>query len=296
MFTPEKAAAYGEWLGRRYAEEKNIIWVMGGDAAFTSRQQLDALTAMAQGIRKGDGGIHLMTLHPAAGGASSAIADGEDWLDFHMIHSGHDRRRFNYRMIENEWERYPYLPVLDAEADHEGRADNGEIAMGCMDDADARRSAYWAVLSGACGHAYGHHSVANFVRLPDKDTKKGYYVSSWREALNAPGSGQMKHLKALMEMVPFSEGEPANGMVCGNMEGVNFVPVLKGRGWLIAYSAQGLSFDLSLNEGWAGASGCWFNPRTGETGDIFPVEAGKVSAFCPPSSGRSGDWALLIRK
>ena len=35
LFTPDNAAAYGEWLGRRYASEP-IIWILGGDRSITN--------------------------------------------------------------------------------------------------------------------------------------------------------------------------------------------------------------------------------------------------------------------
>ena len=169
---------------------------------------------------------------------------------------------------------------------------NGEF----FDDTDVRRSAYWAVLAGACGHAYVHHSVAAFVTLPDKDKAKGYYSRSWRDALKDAGSGQMKHLRALVEGVSFGEGIPAGGMVSGNMKGVNFVPVLRGKGWLFAYSAQGLPFDLSMGEEWNGAQGSWYNPRNGEYEGKFAVRGGRITSFVPPSAGRSCDWVLVVRQ
>ena len=83
--------------------------------------------------------------------------------------------------------------------------------------------------------------------------------------------------------------------VSGNMKAMNHVPVLKGDGWLIAYSAQGLAFDLALGAQWTGAKAAWYNPRTGETGEAFNVEAGWVVEFVPPAAGRGSDWALVIR-
>ncbi|MBQ2957256.1 MAG: DUF4038 domain-containing protein [Clostridia bacterium] len=296
VFTPENAYAYGEWLGRRYAEAGNIIWVMGGDRTFTTRYQLETLDAMARGIKAGDGGRYLMTMHPAGGQHSSECAHEEDWLDFNMIQSGHTRSRYNYEMIRRDYRRLPYKPVLDGEPNYEGHPESFNILNGYMDDADARRSAYWSVLSGACGHTYGHHSIWNFVTLPDKDTKKGYFAMSWQAALDQPGSGQMKHLKTLIESVEFGEGAPAASMVSGNMEAVNFVPVLKGKNWLIAYSAQGLSFDLNLGAEWDGAKAQWFDPRNGEFSEETTVTAGRIASFDPPSAGRGADWALVLKK
>lgn len=296
FFNPENAYAYGKWVGERYKDFGNIIWVMGGDRTFTTRLQLDTLDAMARGLKAGDGGRYLMTMHPAGGCHSADCAHEEEWLDFNMIQSGHTRSRYNHEMIRKDYRRLPYKPVLDGEPGYEGHPESFNIANGYMDEADVRRSAYWAVLSGACGHTYGHHSVWNFVTLPDKDTKKGYFAMSWQNALSQNGAGQMKHLRALVESIDFLEGAPAAHMVSGNMEAVNFVPVLRGNSWLIAYSAQGLSFDLNLSEEWAGAKAQWFNPRTGEMGAAFDVCAGCISAFNPPSAGRGSDWALRVVK
>ena len=296
MFNAENAYEYGLRLGARYKDAENIIWVMGGGCALTKRSQLNALDAMARGIRAGDEGRHLMTLHPAQGTHSSDMAHDEEWLDFNMISGGHSRARFDYQMIRRDYGRHPYKPVLDGESIGEGCPENFDLNGEFFDDADVRRSAYWAVLSGACGHAYVHHSVAAFVTLPDKDKAKGYYSRSWRDALNDAGSGQMKHLRSLVESVNFGEGIPAGGMVSGNMKGVNFVPVLKGEDWLFAYSAQGLPFDLSMSAEWDGAQARWFDPRSGEYAEPFAVRGGKIEAFVPPSAGRNCDWVLTIKK
>lgn len=297
IFDEKTAYNYGQWIGSRYRDEENIIWVMGGDRVFSTRKQLEALDAMARGIRAGDGGRHLMTMHPAGGQHSADCAHDEEWLDFNMIQSGHTRSRFNYRMIRCDYARLPHKPVLDGEANYEGHPENFAIENGYMDATDSRQSAYWAVLSGACGHAYGHHSIWNFTTLPDKDSKKGYFAMDWRSALAQPGSGEMKHLRTLVESVAFEEGAPMPGMVVDNMEAVNYVPVLRGEDWLLAYSAQGLAFELALDKAWVGASARWFNPRTGEWGEAFDVKGGRIELFVPPTAGRGNDWALkLVRE
>lgn len=304
MFDCANSYAYGEWIGRRYASFENIIWVMGGGKNFTTREQLCALDAMARGIRAADRGEHLMTMHPAAGQHSADCVHEEGWLDFNMVSSGHTTARFNYDMIKKDYQRfshkrYGYKPVLDGEPNYEGRPDGGtraDISNGYMDAADARRSAWWAVLSGACGHAYGHHSVWNFVTLPDKDTPKGYFCADWQDALHHEGAAQMKYLRAMMEKVNFAEGVSVPGVVSGNLKGVNFVPVLRGLDWMIAYSAQGLMFELELNEAWKGAKAVWMNPRNGEWSEEFVVSQSGITAFKPESAGRNADWALLIFK
>lgn len=295
VFTPENSFAYGKWLGERYRQAGNIIWVMGGDRVFTTRRQMEALDQMARGLKAGDGGQYLITMHPAGGQHSADCAHQEDWLDFNMIHSGHTYSRYNYEMIRRDYRRLAYKPVIDGECCHEGRPVDSGIENGYLDAADVRRCAYWSVFSGACGHVYGHHSVRNFVNLPDKDTKRGYFVTGWKKALNQAGSGQMKHLRALAESVPFEEGAPSDGLVSGNLPGMNHVAVLRGRQWLLAYSPNGVPFEMTIPGELDGAKAAWFNPRTGETQQAFSVKTHRVNEFVPPDAGRGSDWVLVLR-
>ncbi len=61
-----KARVYGRWLGARYKNAPNLIWVNGGDRIATGFE--DVYRELARGLREGDGGAHLITYHPAAGG------------------------------------------------------------------------------------------------------------------------------------------------------------------------------------------------------------------------------------
>src|SRR5262249_52747262 len=64
IFSQTSAAAYGEFLGKRY-KDKPIIWILGGDRAPDNPDRFAIWRAMAQGLRKGDGGAHLITYHPS---------------------------------------------------------------------------------------------------------------------------------------------------------------------------------------------------------------------------------------
>ena len=88
LFKEENAAIYGEWLGRRY-KDKPLIWILGGDRGFDNDAQKAVIRAMARGLRKGDGGNHLITLYPQGGNGSSTWFHSDDWLDFDMRQNGH---------------------------------------------------------------------------------------------------------------------------------------------------------------------------------------------------------------
>ncbi len=53
VFDVEIALAYGSFLGERYRDRRNIIWVSGGDRIPTGREEV--YRALAQGLRKGMG-------------------------------------------------------------------------------------------------------------------------------------------------------------------------------------------------------------------------------------------------
>jgi hypothetical protein len=84
IFTPANAEAYGRFLGRRYKDAPNLIWILGGDRVADGKEAV--WRAMAKGLAEGDGGRHLMTYHPQGGRSSSAWFHRDGWLAFHMLH------------------------------------------------------------------------------------------------------------------------------------------------------------------------------------------------------------------
>jgi hypothetical protein len=74
IFTPANAKAYGLWIGKRYKNQKNIIWILGGDRNPRDEKDVGIWRAMAAGIEEGVGGQDkaLMTFHPQP----KAVADG----------------------------------------------------------------------------------------------------------------------------------------------------------------------------------------------------------------------------
>ena len=160
IFTPGNAAAYGEWLGRRY-KDHGVIWILGGDRPVETEAHKEILRAMAGGLRKGDGGAHLMTFHPTGGSGSSEPFHDEDWLDFNMRQNGHVAEfTGRYDATRADYDRAPAKPVLDGEPIYEDHPVSFEAAkFGHSIAADVRRPLYWDLFSGACGHTYGHHSV-----------------------------------------------------------------------------------------------------------------------------------------
>lgn len=202
IFTPENAATYCEWLARRY-KDKPIIWVLGGDRSVDNDAQRAIIRAMAAGLKKGDGGRHLITFHPKGGANSSNYWPDEPWLDFHMFQSGHGKRAAaNYDMNAKNLALPALKPTLDGEPCYEDHPVRGLMKdkkpTEWFDDYDVRRAAWWSVLSGACGHVYGTHSIWQFHDLAKRKAQTDARTP-WQQALDLPGAAQMGVMKKFME-------------------------------------------------------------------------------------------------
>ena len=140
------------------------IWILGGDRPVETDAHRAILAAMARGLRAGDGGAHLITLHPSGGQGSATWVHDEPWLDFNMRQNGHGAEfTGKYDQLAVDYARTPAKPVLDGEPIYEDHPIAFDAArFGHSIAADVRRALYWDLFSGAFGHTYGHHSVWQF--------------------------------------------------------------------------------------------------------------------------------------
>jgi len=291
IFDPDNAEAYGRWIGSRYKDLPNIIWVLGGDRTMTTRKHFEVVCRMARGLKEGDGGRHLMTYHPTGESSSSAQMHHETWLDFNMIQSSHsDGERHNHRFVVADYQLVPVKPTFDAEPCYEDHPRGFNPKNGYFDAADVRKAAYYAVFSGACGHTYGHHSIWSMC-TEHGDT----FIMTWKQALNRPGAVQMSYLRKLTESRPFLEMVSDLSLIGYNPEGSNYMTAARGSGYAMLYSPNGVGFKAVMGKiGGARVAASWFDPRSGQYTRIgeFPNE-GEVS-FLPPTSGRGEDWILVL--
>ena len=168
---------------------------------------------MARGLRKGDGGAHLMTFHPTGGSGSSESFHDEDWLDFNMRQNGHVAEfTGRYDQTRADYDRTPVKPVLDGEPIYEDHPVSFKAAkLGHSIAADVRRPLYWDLFAGACGHTYGHHSVWQMWAPGRKPINNP--LMPWSEAIDQPGAGQMQHGRRLLESRPFLTRVPDDTVI-----------------------------------------------------------------------------------
>ena len=119
IFDRENARAYGLFLGRRY-KDRSVMWIMGGDQNVTTPEERAIVDAMAEGLKAGDGGSHLITFHPRGPGPSSLQLQDARWLDSHMSQSSHGARDHNTGLFaERDSALTPPRPTLNGQTEYE---------------------------------------------------------------------------------------------------------------------------------------------------------------------------------
>ena len=300
IFTPENAAAYGEFLGKRY-KDKAIIWILGGDRNVENDAHRAILKAMAAGLQKGDGGAHPITFHPRGGDHSSKHFHDEPWLAFNMWQNGHCDLVPVWDRIGADYARTPVKPTMDGEPIYEDHPICFKPKeQGTSNAADVRRLAYWNVFSGAMGHTYGNHAVW---QMFDKHRKPiNGPLMPWHEAIDRPGAGQMRHVRALIESRPYFTRVPGNDVLALDVRsGVNagLKKIVATRASDGAYAmvyipaSRVVTIDLTKVSG-GKARAWWFNPRTGKADAAGEFDTAGKRDFTPPDAGEMIDWVLVL--
>lgn len=305
IFTTETAYAYGKWIGNRYRNRKNLIWVLGGDRnPRENSEDIEVWNQMAKGIvetRNPQNSI-LITFHPQPtepGGSSNWFHQAE-WLDFNMHQTGHCPNQPTYEKIAHDLKLTPQKPTIDGEPMYEEhpKCFNAK-ELGYSEAADIRRIMYWNVFAGAAGQTYGCHAVWQMYDL-DKTPVNGP-LKPWHKSLDLEVANQVKHLKDLMLSRPFFDRIPDQGLVAGPQQNDStYVSATRDRSGTYAffYFPDGNPTTLNLKS----LKGnqlilAWMDPRTGvrfpgNGGNPLPIQDNLT--ISPPSSGRGNDWILIV--
>jgi Protein of unknown function (DUF4038)/Putative collagen-binding domain of a collagenase len=298
IFNPENAAVYGRWIGLRYKNRKNIIWILGGDRNPQNENEMRIWRSMAKGILEGSGGKEktLITYHPQPNneGSGEYFYDDE-WFSFNMFQNGHCRNTPVYDKIYSAWSRMPAKPVLDGEPIYEDHPVCFNVKeLGTSNAYDVRMYAYLDLFSGAFGHTYGCHDIWQFYSA-DYEAVNGPHMY-WTQALELTGANQMKYVRKLMESHPITERVPDQSLILENdLPASERVQATRGRDYVFVYSATGRSFTLILGKTEGKLLNMyWFNPRNGgSTKEPQVKNSGKI-LFTPPTSGYGQDWILIL--
>lgn len=296
IFTPESARSYGRFLGNRYQDYPNIIWILGGDRIPEKKAHKAVIRAMAKGIEEGDGGKHLMTFHPMGGRSSSEFFHKDDWLDFNMFQSSHGSYdNPNYKMVSADYSLTPVKPTMDGEPRYEDHPVDWDPENGWFNDFDVRQAAYWGVFAGGFGITYGCHNIWQMYEPGLEPVSSACHA--WHKTLNLPGAWNMLHIRNLMESRPFLTRIPDQSLIAaGPDSGAGYIQATRGKHYTLIYIPAGDRITVNLGKiSGQKIKAWWFDPRSGKAEAIGTFQNRGTRMFDPPGEqDRSNDWVLVL--
>jgi hypothetical protein len=268
VLAPESARAYGEWLGRRYRDRPNVIWVNGGDRIPTGHE--DTYRALAAGLRAGDGGAHLITYHPCGWRSSAQFFHDEDWLDFNMIQTWTEWAKV-YPAVAADSLRLPIKPVVLGEGAYE---DGPEYPQGPITPLVVRRQAWWALMAGGF-FTFGQNQMWRM-------------EPGWTAAFDTPAARQMTIFRDIVTSRRWWELLPDQGLFAagvGSERTLNAAMRAADGSCAILYLSSQCQAQVHLDKiatRWVRAT--FVNPATGETREAGRYETGNLTGALFPES------------
>ena len=294
IFNKENAFKYGQWIGNRYKDYPNIIWINGGDRDGGGENK-PIWDALGEGIKSADKN-HLMTFHPWGEHSSSEWFHESGWLDFNMCQTGHGQRSFAIykNLVIRDYNLVPAKPCFDGEPRYEDHPVgwNPEV-LGWFDEADVRQALYWNLFSGAFGHTYGCHPIWQ-MKTPEREAV-GLARNNWYDVLYLPGAGDLIHARRLLESRPFLSRIPDQSLLTPSyVPETDYVVATRGDGYAFVYFPTGYSAEIEIGRIGSAVHAWWYNPRTGEPILIETLTDEEKMTFTPPDKGRGNDWILVL--
>ncbi len=286
IFNTDNAYSYGYWLGERYQSRPNLVWVSGGDRIPSGHEEV--YRSLAQGLRAGDHGAHLITYHPCGWRHSSQFFHEEEWLDFNMIETWTEWVRV-YEAVRSDYGLVPVKPVVLGEPAYE---DGSEYPLGPITPLIVRRQAWWTFMAGGY-FTYGHN-------------QNWRMETGFLSCLDSPGADQMNLFQKIIQSRPWWDMVPDQGFFADGISSertLNTAMRTMDSSCGIVYLSSQCHVQLYLERILTRrVKVTWVNPQTGEEreGGIYLTGNENGKAF-PESFVRTpftvpGYWedALLI--
>ena len=275
--TDEAMTDYGRFLGNRYKNQGNIIWVHGGDAncnAYTNA--CSRVAAIANGIKS----VDTNNLHTASSGRDrSGMDDYNPIIHLNSIYSAGSDTDFK---TETEYQRWDAKPMWFAEGYYENEYSTTVL--------DWQSQALIAYLGGSLvGVFFGNCPIWGF------GSSVGTFFCDnmsipWTTSLNSPGSVSMGNIGKLIKSRSWWRLVPdyANTVVTSSKSsGVNYHATARetnGETVMVwcPTTAQ-IIVDMTKVAG-SNARAWWWNPDDNSSSLIGTFETTGTRNFTPSSS------------
>jgi hypothetical protein len=285
----DRLRAYGRFIGRRFMDLPNIVWLLGGDYTPPPADRW-SVTELALGIHEVDTN-RLMTVHDSPENSAAAIFGNESWLTVDTVYS---YQQALFVPLLGEYAQMPARPFVLIETTYEGEHDSKPEQI--------RRQAYWAMLGGACGQFLGNNPIWHFDGPGLFPTKL-----TWQRALDAVGTQDMVRLCKLFVGMQWQQLKPAQAdtividehakdtataLTARTMDGKLAITYFPSTG----VDSREFTVDAGLFAGPVVAR--WYNPCNGSfvlLQDSPLANHGRGRLSTPGNNGTSAnDWVLIL--
>jgi len=322
VFNVDNAYEYGYFIGDRYRDKTNILWMMGGDrsAVYGEFDYTEVYRAMAEGCADGiksekshnskyDMEGILMSYHPQKKNPNSSLWFHEDdWLIFNSVQAcPFDQEK----LIGADYQRIPVKPTWL----FEGRYEHYTHAYKPW---HIRFQAYLSVFAGGFGHLYGSEAIWDF-------------DPTWKTDIHWDGGLHMKYLSYILteglDRASFGDLIPDTTLLenkdlgrtsiqCWNTKSLdapysNRIAAMATEDYttVLVYSADGSTIELRNELLPALYNAYWYDPRSGRFSekkeinhkqalveDYIELRDDTLIIDLPGEPGSDNDWVLLLEK
>jgi hypothetical protein len=288
----EKCREFGRYLGSRYKDFDNLLWMHGNDFQTWKDPAHDAVVlAVARGIKDKDPRhLHTIELNYTVSGS----LDDARWAPLIGLNASYTYHP-TYAQVLKDYNRANAKPVVMIESNYEFEQDAGAAVL--------RRQEYWSILGGAAGQLYGNAYTWPF--------KPG-----WKDKLDTPGPKQMAYVQSLFlprawqQLVPDQKhkvviagyGTFDAAATQGNLHVMTNDYVTTGRtpdgNLVMAYVPSIRTVTVDMTELRGPATARWYDPSRGTFTTIkgSPLAKTGQHKFRPPGKNGDGDgdWVLVL--
>ena len=211
QLSEHEAIRLARYLVARYGAN-HVAWILPGDGNYFD-ERIDRWKRIGRAVFDTDDHAPVF-LHPQGMQWAYDGFLGERWLDALGYQSGHgdDGRTLTWLHSgppAEKWNREPIRPVINLEPPYEDHI--AYQSRKRHTDDTVRRTLYWSMLNApTAGTSYGAHGVWSWEMESKEPQEHGGtgVAKPWFEAMDLPGSSQLKHLSDLFHSLRWWELRP----------------------------------------------------------------------------------------
>jgi hypothetical protein len=275
--------SWGQYVGNRYKDFPNIIWLIGADTDPVQNGVADYLRAFVTAVRAVDSN-HLFTAHNAPEESALDVWNNstkDTWLNLNDLYTYSS----SYQMAANQYAKTNFKPFYLLETAYENEHSSTTV--------DNHSQAYWAVLSGGLlGHIFGNCPIWNAGSDSSWCDKSGL---NWKTQWQSAGSKTMPLVGKLFMSRPFYKLVPDQSVIkSSNSQGSGYMMSARANDgtFVVLYTPtnKAVTVDMTKISG-SSVKVWWFNPTTGAASLSGTFANTGTQAFTPSGSG---DWVLVM--